>query len=90
MSASNSKVILVTGASRGIGAATARLLAARGWAVGINYARDAAAAEALAGARVTTVRADVAVEAEVGVVHEARILGNTDEPIPAAHEGGVQ
>ncbi|MEX3613606.1 MAG: hypothetical protein VB141_07140, partial [Burkholderia gladioli] len=25
-----------------------------------------------------------------GVVHKARILGNTDEPIPAAHEGGVQ
>ncbi|WMR35919.1 SDR family NAD(P)-dependent oxidoreductase, partial [Metapseudomonas otitidis] len=31
------KVMLVTGASRGIGAATARLAAQRGYAVGINY-----------------------------------------------------
>lgn len=66
-----SKVVLITGASRGIGAATARLAAARGYAVGINYTRDAAAAEAVAravreaGVDAVTVRADVADEAQV-------------------------
>ncbi|TMB29783.1 MAG: SDR family NAD(P)-dependent oxidoreductase, partial [Deltaproteobacteria bacterium] len=35
---------IVTGASRGIGAATARLLASRGLAVLVNYASDADAA----------------------------------------------
>ena len=39
-----SKVVLVTGASRGIGAATARLAAREGYAVGVNYVRDAVAA----------------------------------------------
>lgn len=66
-----SQVLLITGASRGIGAATARLAAARGWDVAINYARDAAAAEAVAadvrraGRRAITVAADVADEAAV-------------------------
>jgi NAD(P)-dependent dehydrogenase (short-subunit alcohol dehydrogenase family) len=43
-------VLIVTGASRGIGAATARLAAARGYDVAINYRRDAVAAEAVAAA----------------------------------------
>ncbi len=43
-------VLIVTGASRGIGAATARLAAVRGYDVAINYRRDAAAAEAVAAA----------------------------------------
>ena len=40
--------LLITGASRGIGAATARLAAARGWDVAVNYTRDGAAAQAVA------------------------------------------
>ncbi len=64
-------VLLVTGASRGIGAACARLAAQRGWDVAVNYARDAAAAEAVAadvraaGRRAITVQADVADETQV-------------------------
>ena len=42
------KVAIVTGGSSGIGAATARELAKRGWAVAINYAHNAAPAEQLA------------------------------------------
>ena len=66
-----SPVLLITGASRGIGAATARLAATRGWDVAINYARDAGAAETVAaavrqaGQRAITVAADVADEAAV-------------------------
>jgi len=63
--------VLITGASRGIGRATALLAADRGWAVAINYRSDARAAEETAaevrrrGARATTIRGDVSVEAEV-------------------------
>jgi 3-oxoacyl-[acyl-carrier protein] reductase len=39
------RVVLITGASRGIGAATARLLAKHGAAVAVNYINNAAAAE---------------------------------------------
>lgn len=64
----NSKlsVALITGASRGIGAAAARLLAQRGYAVAINYCRSEGRAAALAeeiragGGTALTVRADVA------------------------------
>jgi NAD(P)-dependent dehydrogenase (short-subunit alcohol dehydrogenase family) len=64
-------MLLITGASRGIGAATARLAAGLGWDLALNYQRDAAAAEALAaevrslGRRAITVQADVADEGQV-------------------------
>ena len=64
-------VLVVTGASRGIGAAVARLGAAAGYAVCVNYCRDRTAAEcvvadiAQAGGRALAVQADVAVESDV-------------------------
>ena len=66
-----SNAIVITGASRGIGAATARLAAARGYAVCVNYrsaAREAANVVAQIeeqGGRVIAVQADIAVEADV-------------------------
>ncbi len=64
-------IVLVTGGSRGIGAATCLLAAQRGWAVAVNYAANAAAAEALvqqiqaAGGKAIAVQGDVAIEADI-------------------------
>jgi NAD(P)-dependent dehydrogenase (short-subunit alcohol dehydrogenase family) len=65
------KILLVTGGSRGIGAATARLAAQRGYAVCVNYLGNRAAAEAVvadigrAGGKAIAVAADVSSEPDV-------------------------
>lgn len=67
----NDRVLLITGASRGIGAATARLAAREGWAVAVNYAARRDAADAVvrdieaAGGRALALQADVRDEAAV-------------------------
>jgi NAD(P)-dependent dehydrogenase (short-subunit alcohol dehydrogenase family) len=64
-------VLLITGASRGIGAATAVLAAQHGWTVAVNYATHAAAADAVvkqiqeAGGNALAVQADVGDEAQI-------------------------
>ena len=67
------KVMVITGGSRGIGAATARLAAQRGYALCLSYVRDRAAAEKLAaelgkgkdGVKAIAVRCDVSLEPDV-------------------------
>jgi NAD(P)-dependent dehydrogenase (short-subunit alcohol dehydrogenase family) len=69
--------MLVTGGGRGIGAATARLAAQRGYAVAINYLHDAESAGALArelvegGGLAAAFQADIGNEAEVVALFEA-------------------
>jgi NAD(P)-dependent dehydrogenase (short-subunit alcohol dehydrogenase family) len=59
-------VLLITGASRGIGAATAKLAAARGYDVGVTYKSDAASAHSVVGAVKTAGRNAVAISADLG------------------------
>lgn len=70
------RAILVTGASRGIGAATAVLAAVRGYAVGVNYHSDAQAAEAVVGRIERAGGKAIAIQADV--VREEDVLGMFD------------
>jgi NAD(P)-dependent dehydrogenase (short-subunit alcohol dehydrogenase family) len=71
------KIAIITGASRGIGAATALLAAERGYAVCVNYLRNQAAANAVvhaiecSGGKAIAVAADVSVEADVRRLFES-------------------
>jgi NAD(P)-dependent dehydrogenase (short-subunit alcohol dehydrogenase family) len=69
-------IVLITGASRGIGAATALLAAQKGYAVAVNYTSNSLAADEVVrqiragGGTAITVQADVAVEAQVLAMFE--------------------
>ncbi|HWA14562.1 MAG TPA: SDR family oxidoreductase [Burkholderiales bacterium] len=76
------KIAVITGASRGIGAATARLAGAQGYAVCVNFRNDREAAEQVAadvrkaGGRAITVAADVSREEDV-----LRLFGTVDREL---------
>lgn len=88
------KTALITGASRGIGAATARLFAKNGYRVAINYctneqaANDLVAELSAVGADVFAVRADVSNEEQVAAMMQQVVsrFGNVDVLI---HNAGV-
>jgi NAD(P)-dependent dehydrogenase (short-subunit alcohol dehydrogenase family) len=65
-------ILLVTGAGRGIGAATARLAAARGFDVAVNYLKDSKSADAVVATVQSTGRRAIAVHANMS--SEADIL----------------
>ena len=71
------KIALITGASRGIGAATARLAAKHGWAVAVNYLANEAAAQGVVdairadGGTAIAVQGDVASEADILAMFQA-------------------
>lgn len=79
-----SPIMLVTGGSRGIGAATARMAAARGWRVVLSYKGQAQAADEVvqqiraAGGTAIAIQADVSVEADV-----LRLFRTVDEQFGA-------
>ncbi len=78
-----SKVVLISGGSRGIGRAISVLAARQGWSVGVNYREDVHAADEVVqaiagtGGRAVALKGDVAVEADVVGMFEAatRALG---------------
>jgi len=79
-------IVLICGGGRGIGAATARLAAARGYAVAVNYKSNAESASKVVkdiengGGRATAIQGDMAVEADI-----ARLFQAVDQFGPLRH-----
>jgi 3-oxoacyl-[acyl-carrier protein] reductase len=92
MPSTESRVVLVTGGAKGIGAAVATALAAAGHAVAVNYwrspeeARELVEALTASGHKAFAVRADVAAETEVAEMFAAveRELGPVDDVVHCA------
>jgi NAD(P)-dependent dehydrogenase (short-subunit alcohol dehydrogenase family) len=79
MSTARAKVMLITGASRGIGAATARLASRRGYDVAVNYASNKAAAAAVVADIRKAGRNAIAIPADVGKPDDiARLFKTVD------------
>lgn len=70
------KIVLVTGGSRGIGAATSRLAARKGWAVAVNFKSDEKAAQGVVktiqdgGGKAVAIQADMAKESDIARMFE--------------------
>ena len=72
-------ILLITGAGRGIGAATARLAARRGFDVAVNYLKDRRSADALVGEIAAAGRRAIAVQADTGQEADiARMFATVD------------
>jgi 3-oxoacyl-[acyl-carrier protein] reductase len=86
---------LVTGASRGIGAAIAKALAREGWPVGVNYRSDADSAEAVvreiteAGGRAIAIQADVS-DAEAAEALFKRVEDELGPVLVLVNNAGVR
>lgn len=88
------KVLLVTGGSRGIGAATCRRAAAQGYSVAVNYRSDAKSAAALVaeltstGIRAEAFQADVSREADV-ISLFSRVVDTLGQPTAVVNSAGI-
>ena len=75
-------ILLITGAGRGIGAATARLAARRGFDVAVNYLKDRRSADALVGEIAAAGRRAIAVQADTGQEADiARMFATVDNEL---------